>query len=98
MSTSVKIDKEDKEKLDQLQALVTLRARRKTTQQEVLSALIGEAYARGDEFAEKLARDVAPMPDREYEKILSLVEDWGVKTSWTDVDEMLYGSKKRREA
>jgi len=94
MSTSVKLDEEDKERLEKLQALITLKAGGKVTQQELLSALIREALTRGDEFVEKMVRTSAPMPDQEYEKILSLVEDWGVETSWEDIDRILYGRTK----
>jgi len=96
MSTSVKLDKEDKERLDKLQALVTVKAGKKRTQQEILSTLIGEAYARSDEFVEKLIKADMPMPDGEYEKILSLMDDWGVETSWREIDETLYGTKEQR--
>lgn len=95
MSTSVKIDREDKERLEKLQALVTVKVGRKRTQQEILSALIREAYARSDEFVDKLTKADTPMPDQEYEKILSLVEDWGVETSWKYVDEILYGADEK---
>jgi len=96
MSTSVKIDREDKERLEKLQALVTVKAGKKRTQQEILSALIEEAYARSDEFVEKLVKADVSMPDQDYERILSLVEDWGIETSWREVDEILYGTKERR--
>jgi predicted transcriptional regulator len=95
MSTSVKLDEEDKEKLERLQALVTLKAGGKVTQQELLSMLIREALARSDEFVEKIFKTSIPMPDQEYEKILSLVEDWGVETNWKEIDQTLYGAKRR---
>jgi len=95
MSTSVKLSEEDKEKLDRLQALVTLRAGGKVTQQEILSALIGEALARGDEFLGKAFKPNIPMPDEGFKRMLSLTEDWGVETCWKEVDELLYGAAKR---
>jgi len=95
MSTSVKLSEEDKEKLEKLQALVTLKAGHKVTQQELLSTLIGEALAIGDEFVEKMFKTSIPMSDQEYERILSLVEDWGVETSWEEIDQILYGTKTR---
>jgi len=91
MSTSVKLEEEDKEKLERLQALVTLKGGGKVTQQELLSILIREAFERGDEFVEKTLKTSIPMPEYEYEKLLSLVEDWGVETSWEEVDQVLYG-------
>jgi hypothetical protein len=96
MSTSVKVSRADKAKLDKLQALVTLKSEGKITQQEILSALIEDAIRSGDQFAERVVVQDAPIPDEQYEKVLSLVEDWGVETSWKDVDRVLYGRKKRR--
>jgi len=93
MSTSVKIEEEDKERLEKLQALVTLKAGQKLTQQEILSTLIREAYEKSDELVEKILKANVPMTDQEYERILSLVEDWGAETSWEEVDQTLYGTK-----
>ncbi len=28
--------------------------------------------------------------DEEFKKLLSLIEDWGVETSWEEIDEILY--------
>ncbi|MGC8850159.1 MAG: hypothetical protein ACP5K1_03615 [Candidatus Bathyarchaeia archaeon] len=92
MPTSVKIAEKDKEKLEKLQAMVTLKAGCKVTQQELLSTLISEALERGEEFIDKVYKTNIPMPDQEYEKILSLVEDWGVETGWEEMDRMLYGA------
>ena len=97
MSTSVKLDAGDKKKLEKLQALITLKGGGKVTQQELLSTLIREALGRGDEIVERLSKAKVPMPDKEYEKILSLVEDWGVETSWAEIDQILYGAKPRRK-
>lgn len=96
MSTSVKLSEKDKEKLEKLQALVTLKAGEKVTQQELLSTLIREALAKDDEFVKKMVKTNIPMSDQEYERILTLVEDWGVETSWEEIDQTLYGSETKR--
>ncbi len=96
MSTSVKISEEDKKKLEKLQALVTLKAGAKIAQQELLSRLISEAMERGDDFVEKVFKASIPLSDDEYEKVLSLVEDWGVETSWAEVDQSLYGTRDKK--
>jgi hypothetical protein len=93
-ATSVKLSEEDKEKLEKLQALVTLKASGKMTQQELLSALIREALERSDELIDKMVRTT--ISDQGYEKILSLVDDWGVETSWEDVDKILYSQGAMR--
>jgi len=97
MSTSIKISEEDKETLERLQAFVTLRAGRKMTQQEILSTLVRDAYAKSDEFLDKIISTGKPMSDQEYEKILLLIEDWGVETSWIGLDQLLYGTAKQKK-
>jgi len=94
MSTSVKIDREDKERLERLQALITLRIGRRMTQQEILSKLIRDAYERGEEFIEDLFGGCTKLSDEEFERVLSLIEDWGVETSWEDIDRVLYGEEE----
>lgn len=96
MATSVKVLKGDKAKLERLQALVTLRAGTKVTQQRILSILIDRAMDRADELAERATKVNFPVDDEAYDRVLSLMEDWGVETSWEDVDHILYGSKPTR--
>lgn len=97
MSTSIKISEEDKETLERLQAFVTVRACRKMTQQEILSALVRDAYANSDEFLDKVIGTGESMSDEKYDKILLLIEDWGVETSWTELDQLLYGATKQKK-
>jgi len=96
MATSVKLSPADKEKLERVQALVTLKMGRKMTQQELLSAMISEALLRDDEFVKKISKSNLPINDEEFSRLLSLVEDWGVETRWEEVDQVLYGGKKGR--
>jgi hypothetical protein len=98
MSTSVKLAEEDKKKLDKLQALVTLRSGRKLTQQELLSALIKDALAKSDEFAEVISGLKLPMNDEEFSRVRALASDWGVETRSEEIDEILYGPRKRKAA
>ena len=91
MSTSVKLSESDKRKLERLQAMVTVRTSRKVTQQEILSKLISNATEEEDDFIKKTFESTVPISDSEYQKILSLIADWGVKTKWEDIDETLYG-------
>ena len=96
MSTSVKVSQADKEKLERLQAIVTLRTGGKVTQQQLLRMLIQEAVVNDDEFLKKIIKPSLPISEEKYRKILSLVDDWGVETSWEEVDKILYGQKSRR--
>lgn len=66
------------------------------SQQELLSKLIHQAYVKGDEFVESTFKNNLPLKDEEYRKILSLVEDWGVETSWWEIDHTIYGGKINR--
>lgn len=96
MATTVKLDNNDKRKLEQLQALVTLRAGgKKVTQQELLSALIRQALEKGDEFVKEVFKETVPMSDSDFEKVLSLANDWGVRTKWQEIDKVAYGVKKK---
>jgi len=49
----------------------------------------------GDEFLEKISEQRLPITDEEYERILSLIEDWRVETSWEDMDQIPYGTRSR---
>lgn len=96
MSTTVKLSRNDKERLERLQALITLKAGQKLSQNEILSRLIDEALDRGEEFLLKFSEAKLPIDDAQYEKILSLTEDWGIETSWEQVDQTLYGPTRNR--
>jgi|SRR5271165_3948749 len=95
-TTTVKLDEADKQKLEKLQALITLKGK-KVTQQELLSTLISEAIERGDEFLDQVLKDTVPMSNEDFQKILSLSEDWGFKSRWQDIDETLYGIRNKHQ-
>ncbi len=58
--------------------------------------MIEEALHEGDEFVERISKSKQPISDEEYQRVLALVGDWGIETTWEQVDEVLYGLKKRR--
>ena len=58
MTTSVKINEEEKIKLEKLQALIALKAGKKITQQELLSKLIQDAYMHEDELLLKFLKSI----------------------------------------
>jgi hypothetical protein len=92
LATSVKLNEADKRKLERLQALVTVKTSKKTTQQEILSKLISRATADVDEFVDRNFESTVPMSDEAYERTLSLTTDWKIRTKWEDIDEALYGN------
>ena len=87
----MKINEDDKRKLERLQALVTVKTAKKVTQQEILSKLISKATEEADAFVERTFESTVPMPDEAYKRTLSLVSDWGVRTKWEGIDSTLYG-------
>jgi hypothetical protein len=91
----VKLDEEDKAKLEKLQALLTLKHGRKITQQELLSRLIGNALEKDEETSRLLFGADTPLSDEEFGKTLALVSDWGVEDASQSMDEYLYGPKGR---
>lgn|SRR5487761_99387 len=98
VTTTVKLDESDKRNLEKLQALITLKSGgKKLTQQELLSTLIVQALQMGDEFIEQVIKDTVPMSDREFDKVLSLEQDWGITTRWQEIDQAAYGIQKKRK-
>jgi hypothetical protein len=91
-ATSVKLREDDKRKLERLRALATLKTSKKITQEELLSKLIVDALSQSDKFVDRAFEDTVPMTDEKFEKLLSLSKDWGVETSWEQIDEAVYGS------
>ena len=89
MTTSVKLDEQDKKKLDRLQAKLTLGLGERPSQQDILGALISEALK--DEKLLGSLEKWRPLTDEEFRRLLSLSGRWGVETSWEDVDSVLYG-------
>ncbi|MDG7000512.1 MAG: hypothetical protein JRN15_15570 [Nitrososphaerota archaeon] len=96
MSTSVKLSEDDKKKLERLQAMVTVKTSKRVTQQKLLSRLIEDALEQGDEFIAKTFQGTVPMPNDDYHRMLSLISDWGTRTKWEEIDEVLYGDSRRR--
>jgi hypothetical protein len=95
MSTSVKISVEAKKLLDKLQAKVVLSIGRKPSQEEVLDAILRLSTERQDEIITRLAGVKLPLSARETEQLMAVPEDWGVRTKEEDIDEILYGPKRK---
>ena len=94
MGTTVRIKDEDKEKLEKLQAMAALTAGSKVSQEEIIGKLVQEALSRGEDFLMENFGKRLPLSDKEFEKVLSLSTDWGVKTSEEDIDTYLYGRSR----
>lgn len=90
MSTSVKISLESKKRLEQLQAMLTLKLGRKIPQHEILDALIKLGTSNIDDLIKYFSKLKFPLSPSEIRKVLSLPSDWGVRTSEKEIDKVVY--------
>ena len=97
MGTTVRLREEDKEKLEGLRAMATLSSGRKISQERLLGALLDDALSHGESFLAESFGGSRPLSEKEFERVLSLVSDWGVETSSDEIDEALYGRAIRRK-
>ena len=97
MGTTVRLREEDKEKLERLRAMATLSSGRKISQERLLGALLDDALSHGESFLAESFGGSRPLSEKEFERVLSLVSDWGVETSSDEIDEVLYGRAIRRK-
>ena len=98
MGTTVRVRGEDKEKLERLRARATLSSGSKVTQEDLLGLLLDEALSRGEEFLAGAFGPKLPLSDDQFEKVMGLVEDWGVETSSEEIDQTLYAGPVRKKS
>jgi len=95
--TSVKLTEAGKESLDQLQARLLLLGH-KMTKEHILELVLRAASRKvGDILVEDQGGPVV-VSEMEAQKIIKRLVDprgWG-RTSWKDIDEILYGWRKQR--
>lgn len=89
MSTTVRIRDEDKERLDRLQAKITLETGEKPSLEEVLHRLVELAEVHEDDLT-GTAR-ASPFTEQEKEQVLEARHDLGFTTREEEIDEVLYG-------
>ena len=92
----MRVRDEDKEKLERLRAMATLASGQKVSQEELLGAVLDDALSHGESFLAQTFGERKPLSGKEFEKLLSLVSDWGVETSSREIDQILYGRPARR--
>ena len=97
MGTTVRVREEDKEKLERLRAMATLSSGRKISQERLLGALLDDALSHGESFLAESFGGSRPLSEKEFERVLNLVSDWGVETSSEEIDEVVYGRAIRRK-
>jgi len=91
MTTAVKVDNAAKSRLEELQAEIRLRTRRKVTQQELLTRIIDDAYESRDEVIDSFWESSVPLSDAEKEAMREARFSSGVETGEDDIDDILYG-------
>lgn len=95
-STTVKLTQAGKDRLDKLQAKLTLLGHRFTKEQILELILDAASEAPGDLIARAQgARYPVPDGERLFRQIVNSAEDWG-RTSWRDIDRLVYGGKLKR--
>lgn len=95
-STTVKLTSRGKERLDALQAKLTLLGYRFTKEQILDLVIEAGSESPGDVIARHQGARL-PLPDWEkvYREVVESAEDWG-KTSWRDIDRLVYGGRLKR--
>lgn len=91
-ATTVRISTSTNRKLDTLQARLRVRSGRRVTKQTILEKLIDQALE-GEDPILLLAPPEYPLPKRTLRMLRDFPEDWGVKTTETDIDAILYGGQ-----
>lgn len=91
-TTTIKVDTRLKARFDRLQATMRVLTGRKVTQSELLDRLL----ERGESSPESLAGNAwRPLKPDEIERVMALPVDLGFELG--DVDEVLYGKKKKAQ-
>jgi len=91
MATAVKMDKDTKSTLEELQAEIKLKTGKKVTQQEVLSRLVESVSESRSEFIDSFREASVSLSDDEIEQFNEGMIASGVETDEEDIDEILYG-------
>ena len=91
MPTAVKMDRETKSKLEELQAEIKLKTGKKVTQQEVLSRLVESVSESRSEFIDSFRETNVSLSNDEIKQFNEGMIASGVETDEEDIDETLYG-------
>jgi hypothetical protein len=89
VSSTIKIEREKKEKLDKFVASLLLREGIKITLQEALGLIIDYALENEEEIIKRL-KELPPIEEDPAWKALENPKHWGIKNSSKRIDELLY--------
>lgn len=91
MTTAVKVTDTAKSRLEELQAEIRLRTGRNVTQQELLTRLIGDAYASRAAVIDSFRESTVPLSEAQKDAMQGGRFRSGSETDEGDIDEILYG-------
>ncbi len=91
MSTTVKISREYKDRLDRLQASLLIATGKKISQQELLEMLVQLGIELEDELQERVSDETETLRPETISRIMNMPTDWGVETSEDIIDKTIYG-------
>jgi hypothetical protein len=95
MSTTMRLEDEVKIELDRFQGLLQHETGERLTHSELLAKLLGFATRRSGEFIASLHEPAwRPPTAEEMRRLFSKVQDWGVETDSSRIDEELYGPRE----
>ncbi|MDH5402848.1 MAG: hypothetical protein OEZ01_02355 [Candidatus Heimdallarchaeota archaeon] len=89
MATSIKIKDSTKKQLDELQARILLEFGIKLNHQEIMERVI----RLGSENINLVMMETKPLTKEKVDHILSLSQDFGIKTDPDLIDDILYGGE-----
>lgn len=93
MSTSVKISRDYKNRLDKLQASLLLSTGKKVSQQELLEMLVQLGIELEDKLQEKVSDEPKTIDPKTITEIMEMPTDWGFETSEETLDKTIYGEE-----
>jgi len=92
MSTTVRIGREYKKKLDRLQARLFIKTGKRISLQRLLELAVSLSIESEEELIGSISNDLQLSED-EVKEILASPRDWGVVTSEEEIDRELYGER-----
>lgn len=91
MSTTVRVEDEVKADLDRFQGLVQSETGERLSQSQLLARLLRFAERRPWDFFKDPAPAWKPPTKEQLDRFFDSLEDWGVDTDSSRIDEELYG-------
>lgn len=90
MATSIKIDENTKDRLEQLQAEIKLETGRKVTQQELLDRIVAREFETKADLIDSYRDEWEGLSDEEIERWLSGTTATGDPVSEDEIDRVVY--------